>query len=582
MGAQRRARARRVRRRARGAALELAAAAGAGAPARAGEGAASRSRRCRSTGSRDSSSAGSISPPTRGSTGSDGAAAALAQLYGLARPAEGWERDYLPARLEQLRRRRAGAAGGVGRAGVGGGAEARTRRRGGRRRSGASGSSSAARGGSGSRRRRDDAHAERQRARGARGAAHAGRVVHGRRVGGDAGWARSRRATRCASWWRRGSSTNDTIDALRDVLRWQPVFPVKRRDEPDPTRWLPGGLHAVGASHRAAAGEPAAAGEVAASRPRGGVGAWGGTLVAGAHAGHPGTGDGRAGAGRADRAPVAGAVRDRVARLVAARAAGGGVARDLPRAQAARVPRRGAARATSWPAWPGRSSRCRRRWSCCARRRTGDEAPVVLRGERSGEPVHAAAGGGDDARSAGAPARGGGAARDARRPDRAGCRGARDEAAGGGGGDAGGGARRGEGAGGAAGPRPGRTRAGRARVRDLVVETIDGERAAGSRWAEALREAGYQGDGVGAAVLCWCINNYLCDVPSCVRRRAVPRTAKGVRRVRVVMSSRTRRPKGGECRDLLSRTVASHSNGKWIPTLASLVRDDGLGAFEER
>jgi ATP-dependent Lhr-like helicase len=36
-----------------------------------------------------------------------------------------------------------------------------------------------------------------------------------------------------------GLVTNDTIGALRDVLRWKPVFPVKRREEPDPTRWLP-------------------------------------------------------------------------------------------------------------------------------------------------------------------------------------------------------------------------------------------------------------------------------------------------------------------------------------------------------
>ena len=37
-----------------------------------------------------------------------------------------------------------------------------------------------------------------------------------------------------------GFVTNDTVEALRDVLRWKPVFPVKQRpDQPDPTRWLP-------------------------------------------------------------------------------------------------------------------------------------------------------------------------------------------------------------------------------------------------------------------------------------------------------------------------------------------------------
>ena len=37
----------------------------------------------------------------------------------------------------------------------------------------------------------------------------------------------------------------------------------------------------------------------------------------------------------------------------------------------------------------------------------------------------------------------------------------------------------------------------RGRVRDLVVELVDGERAASSRWAGALREAGYRSMGTG-------------------------------------------------------------------------------------
>jgi hypothetical protein len=36
-----------------------------------------------------------------------------------------------------------------------------------------------------------------------------------------------------------------------------------------------------------------------------------------------------------------------------------------------------------------------------------------------------------------------------------------------------------------------------ARRRDLVVETIDGERAAASRWAEALLDAGFRSMGTG-------------------------------------------------------------------------------------
>jgi len=39
-----------------------------------------------------------------------------------------------------------------------------------------------------------------------------------------------------------GLVTNDTIEALRDVLRWRPRFPIKRPNEPDPTRWLPAGF----------------------------------------------------------------------------------------------------------------------------------------------------------------------------------------------------------------------------------------------------------------------------------------------------------------------------------------------------
>jgi hypothetical protein len=44
-------------------------------------------------------------------------------------------------------------------------------------------------------------------------------------------------------------------------------------------------------------------------------------------------------------------------------------------------------------------------------------------------------------------------------------------------------------------------RHGSARRRDLVVETIDGERAAGSRWAEAFTEGGFRGMGTGLRYL---------------------------------------------------------------------------------
>src|SRR5205085_592726 len=45
------------------------------------------------------------------------------------------------------------------------------------------------------------------------------------------------------------------------------------------------------------------------------------------------------------------------------------------------------------------------------------------------------------------------------------------------------------------------TQRGGARKRDLVVDTIDGVRAAGSRWEEVFREAGYRSMGTGLRYL---------------------------------------------------------------------------------
>src|SRR3954471_11766022 len=95
-----------------------------------------------------------------------------------------------------------------------------------------------------------------------------------------------------------------------------------------------GGLPAIGAPDRATPGQPAPSGEVASPRSRG-ADVMGRAVVARALGRHAGTERRHADAGGGDRAAVAGAIRDRVARLVAARAAGGWVARDLPRAEAA-------------------------------------------------------------------------------------------------------------------------------------------------------------------------------------------------------------------------------------------------------
>jgi ATP-dependent Lhr-like helicase len=177
-----------------------------------------------------------VAPDTR-LTGDDAAAIALAQLYGLARPAEGWERDYLPARVEafdasSLARlaasgalvwaaepaadRDAGAAAKVGRVrfferGTGRlwlGEPAQDPTLG------------------------PAAHVVREALR-TGGASFTADVSAATGLGPQA----TRDALR--ELVAAGLVTNDTVDALRDVLRWKPVLPVRRRDEPDPTRWLP-------------------------------------------------------------------------------------------------------------------------------------------------------------------------------------------------------------------------------------------------------------------------------------------------------------------------------------------------------
>ncbi len=169
--------------------------------------------------------------------GHDAVASALGQLYGLARPAEGWERDYLPARVEEY------DAGALTRLA-------------------SSGALVWA--------------AEPRPEQSAAGAATIGRIRFFERGTGrlwlsppadDATLTDSARKVRDALG-RQGASftadvssvtgltarqvrdalrelvaagivTNDTVDALRDVLRWKPILSVKERNAPDPTRWLP-------------------------------------------------------------------------------------------------------------------------------------------------------------------------------------------------------------------------------------------------------------------------------------------------------------------------------------------------------
>jgi ATP-dependent Lhr-like helicase len=182
-------------------------------------------------------------------TGDEGTAAALSQLYGLSRPAASWERDYLPARItpyepaslsalaasgqlvwaaDPTMERGAASSGAAGLAVSGAPAPAVGRIRFFERGTGRLWLSP------------PDESAIGEAARAVLEAL--------RRLGASftsdlaaatsAGPQRLRDALR--ELVAAGLVTNDTIDALRDVIRHRPVFPARRPDEPDPARWLPG------------------------------------------------------------------------------------------------------------------------------------------------------------------------------------------------------------------------------------------------------------------------------------------------------------------------------------------------------
>ena len=174
-------------------------------------------------------------------SGPDAAATVLAQLHGLARPGDSWERYYLPARVDAYERTSLGAAAASGRL-VWAADPVRETAAG-------------------------DARAPFpvmgrirffERGTGQLWLAppvadevlsDAGRAVlgalrtHGASFTADLEAATSLGPQRARDALRElvaaGLVTNDTIETLRDVLRWRPVFPVKRTNEPDPTRWLP-------------------------------------------------------------------------------------------------------------------------------------------------------------------------------------------------------------------------------------------------------------------------------------------------------------------------------------------------------
>jgi ATP-dependent Lhr-like helicase len=175
--------------------------------------------------------------PSSRLTGNDATALALAQLYGLARPAEGWERDYLPSRVEQY------DPNALGRLAASGSlvwaAEPRTdsastsvprvarvrffERGSGRLWLGAPTDESLL---------SDNARKVLDVLR-TQGASFIGDLMAVAGLGPQS----TREALR--DLVAAGVVTNDTIDALRDVIRWRGILPVKRGNEPDPTRWLP-------------------------------------------------------------------------------------------------------------------------------------------------------------------------------------------------------------------------------------------------------------------------------------------------------------------------------------------------------
>ncbi|MEO7457095.1 MAG: DEAD/DEAH box helicase, partial [Gemmatimonadaceae bacterium] len=173
-----------------------------------------------------------LTPATR-LTGNDATALALSQMYGLARPAEGWEREYLPSRVEQFDAHTLGrlaASGslvwaaeprpeagakigrvrfferGTGRLWVGTPADESTLGENAGKVLGVLRSC---------------------------GASFTADVIAASGLGSQA----SKDALK--ELVANGLVTNDTFEALRDVVRWKSVLPVKRADEPDPARWLP-------------------------------------------------------------------------------------------------------------------------------------------------------------------------------------------------------------------------------------------------------------------------------------------------------------------------------------------------------
>ena len=174
-----------------------------------------------------------LDPSTR-LEGAEGTATVLRQLYGLARPADAWEREYLRHRVANYDAEAITRLCSAGEAvWVGGSASSedatlvhvRFVRRG----TGRVWLSEIADAGPAL---SEDAERVYQALRN-EGASFFDDLVRSSSVGG--------RALRDALRELAGAGlvTNDTVDSLRHVVRWRPIVSPRLRNQPDPTRWLP-------------------------------------------------------------------------------------------------------------------------------------------------------------------------------------------------------------------------------------------------------------------------------------------------------------------------------------------------------
>jgi ATP-dependent Lhr-like helicase len=165
----------------------------------------------------------------------DGTVTLVRQMYGLARPAEAWEREIIPSRVDGYEPEsiaRLIAAGEM--VWVGGTSPTKADE---------AGNLSTIR------------FVRRGTARGWIGdestqplSEHAQRVVESLRTDGASFFDELIASTTLTTRQLRdalrelvgaGMATNDTIDALRAVVRWRPILSARERNQPDPTRWLP-------------------------------------------------------------------------------------------------------------------------------------------------------------------------------------------------------------------------------------------------------------------------------------------------------------------------------------------------------